>query len=75
MIRNEASRERHQTRPVYNLPDSINDSYSLSGGQISDNYSIYRSVQRFASCAEDQILQDFIFRTRLCGGGFITQHG
>ena len=27
------------------------------------------------SCTEDQMLQDLIFRTRLCGTGFITQHG
>ena len=27
------------------------------------------------SCAEDEMLQDLILRTRLCGIGFITQTG
>ena len=41
---------------------------------ISGNFFTYRSVQKFQSCAEDQMLQDLIVPTRLCGTGFITQN-
>jgi len=57
------------------LPDTINHLCSLSGSKISGNYFAYRSVQMFKSFAEDQTLEDLILHTRLCGTGFITQHG
>jgi len=47
----------------------------LSDDQISPNYFTYRSLLIFRSCTEDQMLQDLILCTRLCGTGFITQHG
>jgi len=63
--------------PVSILPDPINHLCSLSDGQISGNYLIHRSVQIFKSCVEGQMLQGLILRhsTRLCGTGFVTQHG
>jgi len=47
---------------------------SLFGSQISEHSFTYRSVQISESCAEDQMPQDLILRTSLCGTGFITQH-
>ena len=60
-----------KTRP----PDPINNVCSLSNLQISRNSFTYYSVQIFKSCAEDQMIQDLILRTRLCGIGYIAQHG
>ena len=58
-----------------NLPDSIINVCSLSGMQISWNYFTYRSVIFCESCVEDQILQDLIRSTRLCGANCIALHG
>ena len=43
----------------------MNNACSLSGSQISGNKFIYNSVQIFECCAEDQILQDLIFRNKI----------
>ena len=59
---------------IYPL-DPINHVFSLSGSQILRNSLTYHSVQIFEYCAEDQMLQDLILFTRLCGTGFITKHG
>ena len=57
------------------LSDPINDVCSLSGIQISGRYLTYHAVQTFKYCAGGQMVQGLILRTRLCGSGFITQHG
>jgi len=47
----------------------MNNVSSLSGRQISGNNFIHNSPQIFECCEEDQMLQDLIFRARLCGTG------
>ena len=56
-------------------PDPINSLCSLSGIQISGNYLTYYSVRIFKYCAENQMLQYLIVRTRVRSTGFITQPG
>jgi len=56
---------------VHTPPDPINHLCSFSGIQIFENHFTYHSVQIFKPCAEDQMLQDLILRTRLCGTAFI----
>jgi len=56
-------------------PNLINNAGSMSSGQISKKQFTYPSVQVPNFCAEDQMLQDLILPTRLCGTSYITHHG
>jgi len=48
---------------------------SLPGSNIQI-FCTHRSVHRFKSCAEDQMIQDLIIlRTRSCGTGLFTRNG
>jgi len=54
-------------------PDPINHLCSVTDQQISEIHSTYRSVQYLKSWSGHFILQNLIFRTRVCCTGFITQ--
>ena len=63
-------------RPSPKSPDPINKCVCpFWVARFQGNISLIIQYKYFDYCAEDNMLQDLILRTRLCGTGCITQYG